>query len=544
MEPVELITNQPGRTLLDVLKLDMSQERSLQSVDIICAYIQKTGVQKLWEVFEDLQERNVPVRVLTTMIMGISEPDAIRRLASLSNVKVKVSWACDNSGFSFHAKGWRFHGSSEDLSGAIIGSSNMSRSALEDGIEWNVRVVGTKALLDTFDATFNDYFNDRHASLVLKEFTQGDFDALKQDRQTARANVAGICECSNCSEHNATIRKNRIATLREKRVESTKRKGSDINQMPKILNEEFLSGSLDEEEDEDDNDDNDDIAIFQQPSGPNRAITQPTNFVNERVLQQQLQGAAQSCYEELERENGRHLRKAEIRKKPRFREALNSLFNLEKCTNKLRQEDAYYSNWTSSAWCHLVEVIGSAIWNLRVKMLDTYWLENIFALHSEKQRSRLKQRIDSACHSGAEILSQIVHGGYYRPLDLTLTKTMFVIQTAFWANLAADPRIGSSSLRSNARGLVAHALADGLGKLDEWNEGIHHLEKDLVPLAMTERKELEELVMFLILASVLQPQPIEIIKRTYEKQCREWLQGAKEHEIYGDWLGEHYPYDF
>ncbi len=45
---------------------------------------------------------------------------------------------------------------------AYVGSSNLSRAALLDGVEWNVRLsqVATPPLLDKFTATFDSYWND------------------------------------------------------------------------------------------------------------------------------------------------------------------------------------------------------------------------------------------------------------------------------------------------------------------------------------------------------------------------------------------------
>ena len=45
---------------------------------------------------------------------------------------------------------------------AYVGSSNLSRAALLDGVEWNVRLsrVGTPTLLEKFRATFDTYWND------------------------------------------------------------------------------------------------------------------------------------------------------------------------------------------------------------------------------------------------------------------------------------------------------------------------------------------------------------------------------------------------
>jgi superfamily II DNA or RNA helicase len=61
-----------------------------------------------------------------------------------------------------HAKAWLFQRNTE-FDTAYVGSSNLSRSALLDGVEWNVRLshVATPNLLEKFRATFETYWNDR-----------------------------------------------------------------------------------------------------------------------------------------------------------------------------------------------------------------------------------------------------------------------------------------------------------------------------------------------------------------------------------------------
>ncbi|WP_345483233.1 DUF3427 domain-containing protein, partial [Actinopolymorpha pittospori] len=60
-----------------------------------------------------------------------------------------------------HAKAWLFRRRT-GFDTAYVGSSNLSRSALLDGVEWNVRLskVATPSLLAKFAATFDTYWND------------------------------------------------------------------------------------------------------------------------------------------------------------------------------------------------------------------------------------------------------------------------------------------------------------------------------------------------------------------------------------------------
>ena len=71
--------------------------------------------------------------------------------------QVKVCY--DTQSTRLHAKAWMFRRET-GYSTAYIGSSNLSKSALVDGVEWNVRLsqVGSPDMLEKFDATFDSYW--------------------------------------------------------------------------------------------------------------------------------------------------------------------------------------------------------------------------------------------------------------------------------------------------------------------------------------------------------------------------------------------------
>lgn len=83
------------------------------------------------------------VRLLTSDYLGITDPDALRLLLLLqqrgADVRVFVT-----QNESFHLKAYLFGSRSDDgafQGTAFIGSSNISRQALQSGLEWNYRVT-------------------------------------------------------------------------------------------------------------------------------------------------------------------------------------------------------------------------------------------------------------------------------------------------------------------------------------------------------------------------------------------------------------------
>ncbi|SFL04819.1 phospholipase D-like domain-containing protein [Azotobacter beijerinckii] len=82
------------------------------------------------------------MRVLTSDYLDVTDPDALRRLMLLQEQGAQVRiFEC--AGGSFHLKAYLFAGQDEQgrLRGqAFIGSSNISRQALLEGLEWNYRI--------------------------------------------------------------------------------------------------------------------------------------------------------------------------------------------------------------------------------------------------------------------------------------------------------------------------------------------------------------------------------------------------------------------
>jgi superfamily II DNA or RNA helicase len=116
------------------------------------------GLRLLEAELRDARDRAVPFRVVTTTYLGGTERAALDRLVRDYGAEVKVQY--DARRTRLHAQAWLFRRHS-GFDTAYIGSSNLSRAALLDGIEWNVRLsrVGTPTLLDKFLATFETYWN-------------------------------------------------------------------------------------------------------------------------------------------------------------------------------------------------------------------------------------------------------------------------------------------------------------------------------------------------------------------------------------------------
>jgi superfamily II DNA or RNA helicase/HKD family nuclease len=131
---------------------------SADRVDLLCAFVKFHGVRVLEEQIAALTRRGGKMRVITTTYMGATERKALDTLAKLG-ASIKISYETRMT--RLHAKAWLFHRNT-GFSTAYVGSSNLSKSALVDGLEWNVRLTSVEQahLLDTFRATFEQYWED------------------------------------------------------------------------------------------------------------------------------------------------------------------------------------------------------------------------------------------------------------------------------------------------------------------------------------------------------------------------------------------------
>jgi len=131
---------------------------SADQVDLLCAFIKWQGLRLLLGPIEAHLHAGKPLRVITTTYVGATERRALDALSSLG-AEVRISYEIRTT--RLHAKAWLFRRRSGWDTG-YVGSSNLSRSALVDGLEWNVRLSrgDTPVLLDKFAATFDAYWAD------------------------------------------------------------------------------------------------------------------------------------------------------------------------------------------------------------------------------------------------------------------------------------------------------------------------------------------------------------------------------------------------
>ncbi len=149
-----LLTNAPDEP--NLWKQLQGEIYSADSIDLVMAFIRKTGISPLVEALRSHCQEGRPLRVLTTTYTGSTEQAALDLLVDLG-AKVKISY--DLSSTRLHAKAWLFHRPG-GYSTAFIGSSNLTYSAQVTGLEWNIRASSARNpdVIDKSSAVFDSYW--------------------------------------------------------------------------------------------------------------------------------------------------------------------------------------------------------------------------------------------------------------------------------------------------------------------------------------------------------------------------------------------------
>jgi superfamily II DNA or RNA helicase len=131
---------------------------SSNRIDLLVSFIKFKGIIILERELKEFTQRGGQLRVITTTYMGASDYKAIQMLSKLENTQVKISY--NNGNERLHAKAYLFYRNTGFHTG-YIGSSNFSRSALTDGLEWNVKITTKEVshIIDKFQKTFDSYWN-------------------------------------------------------------------------------------------------------------------------------------------------------------------------------------------------------------------------------------------------------------------------------------------------------------------------------------------------------------------------------------------------
>ena len=137
---------------------------SCDRADWLVSFIKYAGILPLLETLRQFTQTPASdggprLRIATTSYMGATDAKAIEELLKLPHTEIRVSY--DTKRTRLHAKAYLFHRAT-GFSSAYIGSANISKAALDEGLEWTAKIsqYETAHLWQHACATFESHWED------------------------------------------------------------------------------------------------------------------------------------------------------------------------------------------------------------------------------------------------------------------------------------------------------------------------------------------------------------------------------------------------
>lgn len=149
----ELLVNRkiPRKKVLTTI---ISELEKCESFFISVAFVTSSGVTSLRNSLELLEEKGIKGKIVVSQYLNFTEPEALRKLLKYKNIELHIATNSNS-----HSKGYLFK--TKNNYNLIIGSSNLTGSALSKNKEWNLKVSAlhnseiVEKVLHEFDEDFN-----------------------------------------------------------------------------------------------------------------------------------------------------------------------------------------------------------------------------------------------------------------------------------------------------------------------------------------------------------------------------------------------------
>lgn len=158
-----------------------------EQFQISVAFITMGGIEPLLQTLKELEKKHIPGQILTTNYLNFSEPKALEKLHALRNITLKM-YDVESAEEGFHTKGYIFK--KEEIYRIIIGSSNMTKSALTTNKEWNTKIISTEQgeVAGEIIKEFDDLWHSSYA-LNFDTFYENykeKYNIIKRQREIAK----------------------------------------------------------------------------------------------------------------------------------------------------------------------------------------------------------------------------------------------------------------------------------------------------------------------------------------------------------------------
>jgi len=166
-----LFTGDIDMPLVQELKREIATS---DRIDMLVSFLKVSGLATIRDSLKDFTNRGGRLRLITTTYIGATDATAVEEIAHYPNTEIHISY--DTKHTRLHAKSYIFHRDT-GFNTAYIGSSNLSKAALTDGREWNVKITSHDQpdVFDQMKETFEIYWHSNE----FETFKLDDLDKLR-----------------------------------------------------------------------------------------------------------------------------------------------------------------------------------------------------------------------------------------------------------------------------------------------------------------------------------------------------------------------------
>ena len=168
----------------------------------------------------ELEKQGIQGEIITSVYLNITDSKALRKLLSYKNIKVKIY---NNSSESFHTKAYLFE--KEKYHSVVIGSSNISQSALYSAEEWNVKLTDS-SFFNIYGKSLNQFEKLWHSNEAI-ELTQDFIDEYEKYKKSVNAQNTFDYRKTKIEQENEfvpnSMQKRVLQKLKETRINGNKK---------------------------------------------------------------------------------------------------------------------------------------------------------------------------------------------------------------------------------------------------------------------------------------------------------------------------------
>ena len=171
--------------------------RKCDSFTFSVAFITLGGITPLLQTLQELENKGIPGRILTTDYNMFTDPKALDKLAGFSNIELRMYHVQSSENIGFHTKGYIFR--KDETYTFIIGSANMTERALAVNKEWNTKLISTEdgEMYKNITSEFEKLWNDSEHTSAYDDCIENyrtSFEVIKKQKKIALEYAKSMAE--------------------------------------------------------------------------------------------------------------------------------------------------------------------------------------------------------------------------------------------------------------------------------------------------------------------------------------------------------------